>query len=176
MVSGPGLSHRSLSRPRRASSGTASAVGNGSQSALGTRAAGALKGMVFLLIVATLLVRILGRGESFQRLTRAAERRPSGQAPSIEARASGLACGRLKSSSRTRTRPGRSASERRKSRKTSPKPSADSASQNSRGGASAGAKTDDDEVEVRSRSNDDQEDRDEEVIVVRRPTKKQIVV
>jgi len=28
---------------------------------------------------------------------------------------------------------------------------------------------------VRSRSNDDQEDRDEEVIVVRRPTKKQIV-
>lgn len=35
----------------------------------GTRAAGALKGMVFLLIVATLLVRILGRGESFQRLT-----------------------------------------------------------------------------------------------------------
>jgi len=45
-----------------------------------------------------------------------------------------------------------------------------------RGGASAGAKTDDDEVEVRSPSNDDQEDRDEEVIVVRRPTKKQIVV
>ncbi len=35
----------------------------------GTRAAGALKGMVFLLIVATLLVRILGRGESFQRIT-----------------------------------------------------------------------------------------------------------
>jgi diadenylate cyclase len=35
----------------------------------GTRAAGALKGLVFLLIVATLLVRILGRGESFQRLT-----------------------------------------------------------------------------------------------------------
>jgi hypothetical protein len=42
-----------------------------------------------------------------------------------------------------------------------------------RGGASAGAKTDDDEVEVRSPSNDEQEDRDEEVIVVRRPTKKQ---
>ena len=35
----------------------------------GTRAAGALKGILFVLLTATLLVRILGRGQSFQRLT-----------------------------------------------------------------------------------------------------------
>lgn len=35
----------------------------------GTRAAGTLKGVILLVIVGTLVVRILGRGEAFQRLT-----------------------------------------------------------------------------------------------------------
>lgn len=35
----------------------------------GTRAAGAIKGMLFVLVTATLLVRILGRQEAFQRIT-----------------------------------------------------------------------------------------------------------